>query len=64
MRRHATVKVVTDGLSAEVLETLFVESAPTVESAVEEALERYGADAKVAVIPKGPYVLARGPGGQ
>ena len=31
---------------------------PTVEAALAECLERYGADATVAVVPKGPYVIA------
>lgn len=55
--RKAKVKIVSNGLSAETLRTLFVESAPTVEQAVAESLAEYGPDARVAVIPKGPYVL-------
>ncbi|MCS7167631.1 MAG: nickel-dependent lactate racemase [Gemmatales bacterium] len=51
------VKVVTDGLPAEVLRQCYVEPAPSVESAVADALREYGPNAKVAVIPKGPYVL-------
>jgi hypothetical protein len=51
------VKIVSDGLPAEVLSGLFVEPAPSVEAAVAEALEGYGPEARVAVIPKGPYVL-------
>ena len=38
---------------------LFVRIAPSVVAAVAEALEEYGPDAKIAVIPKGPYVVAR-----
>ena len=57
VRRKAKVKIVSDGLPAEVLAGLFVEPSPTVEAAVAEALAEYGPDAKVAVIPKGPYVL-------
>jgi hypothetical protein len=34
-----------------------VEPAATVEQAVADSLKEYGQDAKVAVIPKGPYVL-------
>ena len=37
---------------------LFVETASSVEAAVAEALEEYGPEATIAVIPKGPYVLA------
>jgi nickel-dependent lactate racemase len=51
------VKVVSDGLSAETLRRCHVEAAPSVEAAVEECLAYYGPTAKVAVIPKGPYVL-------
>jgi nickel-dependent lactate racemase len=51
------VKVVTDGLPAEVLRQCHVEPAPTVERAVADALAEYGPAARVAVIPKGPYVL-------
>lgn len=57
VRRKAKVKFVTSGLPAETIDGLFVESAESVESAVAEALAEYGPDAKVAVVPKGPYVL-------
>ncbi|MFL5243043.1 MAG: nickel-dependent lactate racemase [Gemmataceae bacterium] len=51
------VKVVTKGLSRETLRQCNVEPADSVESAVEECLKTYGPQARVAVIPKGPYVL-------
>ncbi|GBD36617.1 hypothetical protein HRbin36_01742 [bacterium HR36] len=51
------VKVVSDGLPAEVLRQCHVEPAPSVETAVAEALQEYGPNARIAVIPKGPYVL-------
>jgi nickel-dependent lactate racemase len=57
VRRKARVKIVSDGLSPQVLSGLFVESAPSVEAAVASSLAEYGPDAEVAVIPKGPYVL-------
>lgn len=57
--RKAKVKIVSDGLSAETLRDLFVESAPSVEAAVADSLAEYGTDARIAVIPKGPYVLAQ-----
>jgi lactate racemase len=57
--RHARVVVVTEGLAPETTRTLFVESAPSVEQAVAEALERHGPAARMVVIPKGPYVLAQ-----
>jgi nickel-dependent lactate racemase len=59
VRRKVKVKVVSDGLSAAILNSLFVESAPTVEQAVADSLAEYGPTARVAVIPKGPYVLAQ-----
>ncbi|MGD9645278.1 MAG: nickel-dependent lactate racemase [Pirellulales bacterium] len=59
VRRKARVKIVSDGLPAATLERLFVESAPSVEQAVAESLADYGDDARLAVIPKGPYVLAQ-----
>ena len=59
VRRKANVVVVSDGLPAEVLQGLFVDSAATVEQAVERALAQHGPDATIAAIPKGPYVLAR-----
>jgi hypothetical protein len=37
---------------------LYVEPAASVESAVAEALADHGPNATIAVIPKGPYVLA------
>jgi nickel-dependent lactate racemase len=57
--RKAKVKMVSHGLSAETLNKLFVEAAPTVEQALADSLAEYGPAAKVAVIPKGPYVLAQ-----
>ncbi len=51
------VKVVSDGLSAETLRQCHVEPAPSVEQAVADCLAEYGPAARVAVIPKGPYVL-------
>jgi nickel-dependent lactate racemase len=51
------VKVVTDGLPADVLRRCGVEPAGSVEQAVADSLREYGPRARVAVIPKGPYVL-------
>jgi nickel-dependent lactate racemase len=55
---HCRVKVVSDGLPAETLRRCYVEPAASVEEAVAESLAEYGPNARVAVIPKGPYVLA------
>jgi nickel-dependent lactate racemase len=51
------VKVVTDGLPAEILRMCQVEPATSVEEAVAASLQEYGPQARLAVIPKGPYVL-------
>ncbi|HUG90831.1 MAG TPA: nickel-dependent lactate racemase [Planctomycetaceae bacterium] len=57
VRRKARVRFVTGGLPAETLRGLFVEPAPSVEAAVAEAIGEYGPQTRVAVVPKGPYVL-------
>ena len=59
VRRKAKVKIVSDGLPSQTINRLFVESAPTVEQAVADSLQEYGEAARIAVIPKGPYVLAQ-----
>ncbi len=56
--RKARVVVVSDGIPADVLTKHYVETAPSVEAAVDECLARYGSGATIAVMPKGPYVIA------
>jgi nickel-dependent lactate racemase len=51
------VKIVSDGVPAETLRQCHVEPVATVEQAVADCLREYGPTARVAVIPKGPYVL-------
>jgi nickel-dependent lactate racemase len=58
VRRHCRVKLYSDGLPRSTLARLFVEPADSVEAAVADALAQAGPGARVAVIPKGPYVLA------
>ncbi len=58
VRRKARIVVVTDAIPSEVLTRMFVETAPSVEAAVDRSLAQYGPDATIAVIPKGPYVVA------
>ena len=58
VRRKAKVKIVSDGIPPDELDRLFVESAPSIEGAVDDCLQEYGQNATIAVIPKGPYVLA------
>jgi nickel-dependent lactate racemase len=55
--RRSKVKVYSDGLDAETLRRCYVEPVPSVEAAVRDSLADYGPDARIAVIPKGPYVL-------
>jgi len=57
VRRHCRVKMVSDGLPAEVLSRYFVEPFPSVETALQESVEEYGEGIRVAVVPKGPYLL-------
>ena len=59
VRRKARVKVVSSGLTADTINGLFVESAPSIEQALADSLAEYGPQAQVALIPKGPYVLAQ-----
>ncbi len=56
--RQAKIKVYCNRLPAEQLRRLFVEPVQSVEAAVAESLAEYGPSATIAVIPKGPYVLA------
>jgi nickel-dependent lactate racemase len=51
------VRVVSDGLPPETLRQCFVEPATSVEAAVADCMKEYGPKARIAVIPKGPYVL-------
>ena len=57
--RKANVTVVSDGLDPETIRGLYVDSDPTVETALEKALIQHGPDATVVVIPKGPYVMVQ-----
>jgi nickel-dependent lactate racemase len=57
LARRARIRVVTDGLPAETIRGLFVDSAPSVEEAIADALQEHGPHARLAVIPKGPYVV-------
>jgi nickel-dependent lactate racemase len=58
VRERCKVTVVTHGIPADTLrQRCYVEAAPTVEQAVADCLVEYGPAARIAVIPKGPYVL-------
>lgn len=55
--KKCKVKVVSQGIPAETLRRCHVEPAPSVEEAVADSLREYGPNARIGVIPKGPYVL-------
>ena len=57
--RHAEILACTDGLSVAEAARLPVRLIPSVEEGIRLGLDRLGADATIAVIPSGPYVLAR-----
>lgn len=55
--RHAEVWLKCEGIPDELLSRLFVTPIHAIEDAVERALEKHGQNARIAVIPKGPYVI-------
>ncbi|NBR07124.1 MAG: nickel-dependent lactate racemase [Planctomycetes bacterium] len=52
------VKVFSKGLEHSVLSKYHVTPVGSVEQAISDSLQEYGPSARIAVIPKGPYVLA------
>jgi nickel-dependent lactate racemase len=56
-RRKAEVLCYTEGIDAATLARCFVEPVPSVEAGVRQALAQHGPGARLAVIPKGPYVV-------
>lgn len=52
------IKVYSKGIPQETLKKCHVTPVDSVESAIADSLAEYGPSAKIAVIPKGPYVLA------
>jgi nickel-dependent lactate racemase len=55
--RLADVVLVSSGIPSGDLGRLFVQTVPAVEEALEQGLEKFGRDATIAVIPRGPYSL-------
>jgi len=55
--RDADVVLVADGIPKAQRDRMFIRSAPSVEAAVAEGIVRFGLQASIAVIPKGPYTL-------
>jgi nickel-dependent lactate racemase len=55
--QRGEVVVVSSGIRREQQEKLFVQTAVSVEEALQRALQKVGPNASIAVIPKGPYTL-------
>lgn len=56
--RHCEVFNYSTGIDRETQNRLFVTPIDSVEEGIEKALARHGPEARIAVIPEGPYVLA------
>ena len=56
--KKAHIILVSGGLTLEQKDSIHVPWAETVEDALKISFERHGKNAKIAVIPKGPYILA------
>lgn len=56
--RRCQVLNFSEGLPRDVQQRLFVTPVDSVEAGVAQALAKHGPDARIAVIPEGPYVLA------
>lgn len=56
---HAEVLCYTEGIEPGTLRRLYAVPVASMEEGIARALERHGPDARIAVIPKGPYVMAR-----
>lgn len=56
--KKGKVKVVTRGMKPEELRQYYLEPIESVEQAVAEAIDEYGPETRIAVLPDGPYVLA------
>jgi nickel-dependent lactate racemase len=48
-----------EGIPPETLEKLFVKPISSVEEGLKITLSKHGEDARIAVMPRGPYVLPR-----
>jgi len=57
--RQVEVILVSDGLSNADKAAILPRCMNSVEAAVANCLEKYGADCRIVVIPKGPYILAQ-----
>jgi len=55
--RHADIWVYSDGVDRDTLAQLFVRPIDSVEQGIDEAMQKHGPGATLAIIPEGPYVL-------
>jgi nickel-dependent lactate racemase len=55
--RRNEVLMFSEGIPAEELARCFVTPVASVEAGIAKALERHGPESRIAVIPKGPYVI-------
>jgi nickel-dependent lactate racemase len=55
--RQADVVLVSPNIAARFGRDLFIKTASSVEEALEDGFRKFGPDASIAVIPKGPYTL-------
>lgn len=57
--KKAEIYLYTDGLTSSDIEAYLVNPISSVEEGIARALDRHGADATIAVAPKGPYVMPK-----
>jgi nickel-dependent lactate racemase len=57
--RKAEVKLFSTAIAAEYGNDLLFGTVPSIEDGVEAAVKKYGEVARIAVVPKGPYVLTQ-----
>ena len=55
----AEVMFYSEGIAPEHSDRVWVDVIPSIEAGLAAALKRYGDNARVAVVPKGPYVLTQ-----
>ncbi len=57
--KKAEVKLFSEGIDTRFVGRLLVDHVESLETGLEQALDRHGPNASVAAVPKGPYVLAQ-----
>ncbi len=57
--KRGEVLFYSEGIDSEQAQSIMVQPVASVEDGVQQALQKSGRDAKIAVIPKGPYVLPK-----